>query len=219
MSGVSTEAERTEWLKARWGGRKPLIPMTCSEAGQPSFVWQDNARESEAAFLAGLFLASILTGYAACEIYLADRLALVLRMIGKRVPESAAEWATWAVAADKETQGIPGLELIIRHFEKAGQWIELPVLDAVRRANKRKNEFAHFRPPMGRILSFEAGLVATPNGVAAAVSFERSQLVAPEYQEDAAREVLSALIDLRCAQVYGGLPGFPRPAHFPRQRA
>ena len=153
------------------------------------------------AYVAGLFLSTVLAAYAACEISLVDRLMMHLAMpSGSQVGFDQQVFdANWKSAISRVRE-LRSLEKILSLCIDSGYWIGGDIQDRLRLLSSHKNDLAHFRE-WG-----EAKFVSTgPTSVSG--TFSQSPLIDPAIQRSYADHAIETMLVFWSAPSASFTPG------------
>jgi hypothetical protein len=192
-----TDAERRDWLDDALRSHPLCKPVTPNPP--PDLTVSNVAyREARKAWLAGLYVSTVLCSYAACEITLAFRYAVALTMMPD---ESIVEWddaARRMAEADDEIKDL-SVGSLIKNLRSSGQPIGGVLSDNLRKLGGHRNDLAHYRPVVRG-----SKLISRTDGSFLA-RFEQAEVVKPQTQERYAMHGMGTMFDLWSAPVTNGL--------------
>ncbi len=178
---------------------KPLVGETAPDLSISNVVF----REAPAAFVSGLFVASVLASLTACEVFLTERYTRAWQLRVPGFPGTPEDWLELNREADERARSIRGLERLLRGLSKVGQWIAPSMSQKPMTLSQNRNDLAHYRPVLNEVVS-----VDSKDGAIVA-SFKPSFLLDSERQEKIAMESLCTMFDLSESPVVSFNPEAP----------
>jgi len=103
--------------------------------------------ESLHSFSLGLFLATILTSYAACEMFLVERLGSLRMLHSMDVTQWTPHEAerAWTQAMESSESELRSIGVILESCRSEGAWLPKELRDRIQTLAKWKNDYSHFR--------------------------------------------------------------------------
>lgn len=153
------------------------------------------------AYVNGLYLSTVLDAYAACEIWLVERIVAHAGMGPSETmragPESVTEIWLDAVA---QYGGLSRTKEILREFRKLGNWIAPSLRNRVIELGRHKNAFAHYLP----VTLSDVQMVGDGYWMAGVKPPEQ---VSADLRKEYACQAVSCMLDLWLAEVWTFEPG------------
>lgn len=139
---MMTPEQRSEWL------RGIAQPLWNRRAGFPPDLSVSNIafREAQTSWTAGNLVASVLSAYAACEIFLAERCALYWAMAhGASTTLDGDEMVAIMEDGHRRTKHMR-IDKLIAELAMVGQSLAPDLAERLKQLGRYKNDLAHFRP-------------------------------------------------------------------------